>query len=61
MFVADPYGYVSDVMSAAIHTVTPETSVQAAMELLHSSPITGLPVIDENGHCVGVLSDKVRH
>ena len=61
MFVADPYGYVSDVMSAAIHTVTPETSVHAAMELLHSSPITGLPVIDENGHCVGVLSDKVRH
>lgn len=56
--VIDPYGYVSDVMTTEVTTLTPETSVKAALDLLTASPFTGLPVVDENGSCVGVLSEK---
>jgi len=56
--VADPYGFVSDVMTTDVTTLTPETSVKAALDLLDRSQISGLPVVDENGSVVGVLSEK---
>jgi CBS domain-containing protein len=39
---ADPYGYVSDVMTSdPLVTITPYTSVKAALDLLAVSPFTG--------------------
>lgn len=49
---------VADVMfGGAIHSVSPETSVDHALELLVENRVTGLPVLDEDGCVVGVVSD----
>jgi acetoin utilization protein AcuB len=39
-------------------TVTTETSLKDALELLRSKPFRHLPVVDENGKLVGVVTEK---
>lgn len=49
---------VADVMTrGAIHCVHPDTSVDQALELLVSNAVTGMPVLDDDGKVVGVVSD----
>lgn len=49
---------VADVMFGGdIHSVSPDTSVDHALELLVSNRVTGLPVLDDDGTVVGVVSD----
>ena len=49
---------VGDVMTTApLVTCRAEMSVDAALELVVNSRVTGLPVVDEEDHVVGVVSD----
>ena len=48
---------VKDYMAAKLVTVTPQTNVVEAMDMLLKSQISGAPVVDSEGHLVGVLSE----
>jgi CBS domain-containing protein len=48
---------VRDVMTTSVVTVHPETRVKLAIQLLHEHQITALPVVDDEGRLVGVLSE----
>ena len=45
------------IMSDNLVTVTPDTTVQQAIEILLEDRISGLPVIDDNGELVGIVSE----
>jgi CBS domain-containing protein len=45
------------IMTSDIITVRPETSIEEAIELLLAQEISGLPVTDEEGHLVGVITE----
>ncbi len=47
---------VSDCMSTPCVTVTPETSVEDCCRVLEQNQIRGVPVVNESGHCCGVVS-----
>lgn len=47
---------VGDVMSLDPITVSVDASIEQAQEILRANHITGLPVVDESGELVGVLS-----
>jgi CBS domain-containing protein len=49
--------FVREVMSSPPFTVSPGTSVRAALRLLDEHNITALPVVDEHDHVVGVVSE----
>lgn len=52
------YNTVNDAMtSGRIIACSGEDSIETALEMLVEYRITGLPVIDANGHVVGVVSD----
>jgi CBS domain-containing protein len=48
---------VRDVMTTGVVTVVPKASLKQATELLDAHHITALPVVDEHGRLVGVLSE----
>jgi CBS domain-containing protein len=48
---------VKQAMSTSVIVVTPEDAATRAAELLIEHDITGLPVVDEQGHAVGIVSD----
>ncbi len=48
---------IADVMTPNPITVTPETSLQEAIKILAENHISGLPVVDEEGKLVGVISE----
>lgn len=52
----DPYGTIEDVMSENVVCVQAEDSLESILEYLEK--YTGLPVVDGDGKCVGVISDK---
>lgn len=59
----DPMGVpVSAMMTKRVKTMRPDTSLDLAMELLMAKDISHLPVLDEAGKLVGILSktDVVR-
>ncbi|NUO38067.1 MAG: CBS domain-containing protein [Gemmatimonadaceae bacterium] len=47
---------VRDVMSGGVKTATPEDSVEMVMELMGREQIRRIPVVDERGSLVGVVS-----
>jgi CBS domain-containing protein len=49
---------VGDVMSLDPITVSADTSIEQAQEILRLNHITGLPVVDDDGNLVGVLSQS---
>jgi CBS domain-containing protein len=49
---------VADVMTRDLFTVTPETPLQEAIQLLAQNRISGLPVVTEAGELQGVLSES---
>ena len=49
---------VADWMNRELLTVTPSTQISDAVKLLVDRHISGLPVIDEAGKLVGVLSES---
>jgi CBS domain-containing protein len=48
---------VADLMTTDVVTVTPETLLREAASLLAAKRISGLPVVDDEGNVVGVLSE----
>ena len=48
---------VSEIMSRPVFTVTPDTSVKAAAQLLVERDISALPVVDAKGRLVGIVSE----
>jgi CBS-domain-containing membrane protein len=48
----------ADVMTAAVTTIPQETALRKAALLLWRSAISGAPVVDQDGACVGVLSSS---
>lgn len=49
---------VADVMTTGLVTFRPETPIFVAIRALLDKRISGAPVLDGNGHLVGVLSHK---
>ena len=47
---------VSDIMTANVHTVTPESTVAECMTMMTDKRIRHLPVIDEDDRLSGVIS-----
>jgi CBS domain-containing protein len=52
----EPPGTVEDVMSRHPLTVTADTDIADAVELLTSSAVKSVPVVDDRGRTVGMLS-----
>lgn len=48
---------VGDIMTTAVVSVTPESTVMEALDLIVKHRITGMPVVDKDGKVVGVVSD----
>jgi CBS domain-containing protein len=46
----------ADLMSAPVMTIPQETTLREAARLLSRSSVSGAPVVDGEGRCVGVLS-----
>ena len=49
---------VGEVMSPNPITVKPETPLQDAIKLLAENRISGLPVVDDTGKLIGVISES---
>lgn len=47
-----------DIMTREVRTVTPETTVNELAQLLSVNNINGVPVIDSNGHLLGVVTEN---
>ena len=45
-----------EAMQTDLVTVNPSDSLRKAMELLTEWHVSGLPVVDNRGHCIGILS-----
>jgi len=46
-----------DIMTRNVISVTPEATVQEAARLLSENHISGMPVLDEEGHLLGMLTE----
>ena len=49
-----------DIITPAVISVQPEDHINDAMDLLVANRISGLPVIEENGKLVGIISEADR-
>ena len=49
---------VKSIMTEEVIWVTPQTPIYEALHLLTEHKISGLPVVDEDRHVVGILSEK---
>jgi len=47
---------VRDVMSSGVRTATPSDSVESVMELMGREQVRRIPIVDERGSLVGVVS-----
>ena len=48
---------VADIMTSNPITVSPQTSLQEAIQILADKKISGLPVVDDRGQLVGIISE----
>src|SRR5262245_15282459 len=46
----------ADIMSRSVVTIPREMSLQGAARMLARSGVTGAPVVDSSGRCIGVVS-----
>jgi CBS-domain-containing membrane protein len=46
----------ADLMTRVVVTIPSEMSLQGAARLLSRARVSGAPVVDSDGHCIGVLS-----
>jgi len=50
------YTTVEEVMTSSVQTVPPATTADAALRIMHQSHIRHLPVVDDLGHVLAVVS-----
>jgi acetoin utilization protein AcuB len=50
--------FVRDRMSSLAVTITPDTSLQAALNLMHEHRFRRLPVVDDKGKLAGIVSER---
>jgi acetoin utilization protein AcuB len=50
--------FVRDRMSSPAVTITPNTTLQNALNLMHEHRFRRLPVVDEKGKLVGIVSER---
>jgi CBS domain-containing protein len=48
---------VSDCMVSSIITCQPEDSVEMAIKLMNEYQVRRIPIVDENGSCMGIISE----
>ncbi|MBA2347168.1 MAG: CBS domain-containing protein [Solirubrobacterales bacterium] len=48
---------VADIMDVAPVTVAPETSLEAVVSVLKENEVNGVPVVNEGGRCVGIITE----
>jgi CBS domain-containing protein len=48
---------VREVMTSPVYTVLPSTTVKEALQILDAHKITAMPVVDEHGRPIGVVSE----
>ena len=46
-----------DVMKTTIHTVSPDATIDVAIKIMVEQKISGVPVVDDNGILVGLLTE----
>jgi CBS domain-containing protein len=51
------YGTVSNVMSRNVVTVKPYTSIRAAARVMATNHVSGVPVVDDDGRLLGMVSE----
>ena len=49
---------VADIMDANPVTVTPETGVEDVVRTLKENELPGVPVINDGGRCVGIITEE---
>jgi CBS domain-containing protein len=49
---------VKDIMTIDVKTTRPDTAVKEIASIMCFNKISGVPVVDENEHLVGILSEK---
>jgi CBS domain-containing protein len=47
-----------DIMTTDVVTVSPETGVRDVAKLMIDRRISGVPVVDSDGHIVGVVTER---
>lgn len=47
-----------DIMTRDVMTVKPEDKVEKVVRMLVDNKISGIPVVDENRHVVGIITEK---
>lgn len=48
---------VQQIMTTQVVTITPEASIHDAISLLVARRVSGLPVVDDNGMLIGILTE----
>ncbi|GAB4513694.1 MAG: CBS domain-containing protein [Anaerolineae bacterium] len=48
---------VSEIMTTEVHTVRPDTPVQEIVRIFRDHAISGVPVVDEKGNLVGIVTE----
>ncbi|GIR25188.1 MAG: hypothetical protein CM15mP39_09990 [Synechococcus sp.] len=49
---------VADVMTQPVLTVTPDTPLQQAVQMISDHHVSGLPVVDAEGRLIGELTEQ---
>lgn len=49
---------VADIMQRDVVTVSPDADVETAVRLLREHELPGLPVVNEGGRCVGIVTES---
>lgn len=49
---------VRDIMDPDPATVTPDATVEEVVRALRSQELTGVPVVNEGGRCVGIITEE---
>jgi CBS domain-containing protein len=55
--------HIRDIMTVAVHTCTPESTVAEIMSMMTAQRIRHVPVVDENGELLSIVSigDVLKH
>ena len=49
---------VREIMDTDLHAVEPDDDVDSVVRLLHQHDLPGVPVVDDRGRCVGIVTES---